>query len=183
MSSQSVKVRVFVNLRIMIVAALLAAMSIIFGKYLKIPIGDVIRISFENLPVIMAGIFFGPIVGMVTGVVADVVGCLMVGYAINPVITIGAAIIGLSSGFISHYVIRKPLWLKVSASVAAAHILGSVIIKTIGLSAWYDMPFYMLMLWRLLTYTGIGVAEFIIIYLLLRSKAVTSQLERLVGKK
>jgi ECF transporter S component (folate family) len=183
MSSQNFNVRVFRSLRIMIVAAILAAMSIIFGKYLKIPVGDVIRISFENLPLIMAGIFFGPAVGLVTGVVADVTGCLMAGYAINPVITAGAAVIGLVSGLVSHYIIKKPLWLKVASSVAASHILGSVIVKTIGLSAWYNMPFITLMLWRLLTYTCIGAAEFTIIFLLLRSKAVSSQLERLVRKK
>lgn len=183
MKSQKIKLRVFRDLRIMVFSALLAALSIILGKYLKIAIGDTIRISFENLPVIMAGIFFGPAAGIITGVVADIVGCLLVGYAINPIITVGAAVIGFLSGLVSHFIVRRPLWLKVLLSVTAAHIAGSVIVKTIGLSAWYDMPFHILMLWRLLTYTLIGIAEFIIIFLLLRSEAVSRQLERLVRKQ
>jgi ECF transporter S component (folate family) len=167
----------------MIVAALLAAMSIILGKFLKYDVASVIRISFENLPIIMSGIFFGPVAGLFTALVADITGCLIAGFDINPIITAGAAAIGLVSGLVSHYIVKKPLWLKVAVSVAAAHLVGSVFIKTIGLSAWYDMPLYALMLWRLLTYTFIGAAEFTIIFLLLRTKAVSLQLERLVIKK
>lgn len=181
MENKNYKTRIFKNLRIMIVAALLAALSIILGKYLRIDIAQVVRISFENLPIIMAGVFFGPVAGAAVGIVADLVGCLMVGFAINPLITAGAAVIGITSGIMSHYVIKNPLWLKVSTAVAASHFLGSVIIKTIGLSAWYNMPIYELALWRLLNYTIIGIAEFAIIFLLLRSKAFSSQLNKLLN--
>ncbi|MDE5563661.1 MAG: folate family ECF transporter S component, partial [Oscillospiraceae bacterium] len=85
--------RLFGNVRVLIIAALLIAMSIVFGKVLSFTIGP-LRISFENLPILMAGIFFGSIIGMVVGAAADVIGCLIVGYAINPIITAGAAWIG-----------------------------------------------------------------------------------------
>ena len=70
---------VFGNLRVMICAALLAALSIVLGKFLQIPnpFQDFIRISFENTPIIMAGMFFGPFVGAVTGAVADLLGCVI----------------------------------------------------------------------------------------------------------
>ena len=53
------------RLRIIVAAALLAAMSFILGKFLQIPnpFMEVIRISFENLPLMIAGICFGPLVG------------------------------------------------------------------------------------------------------------------------
>ena len=72
----------FGSLRIMTVAALLAAMSFILGKFLQIPnpFSEIIRLSFENLPILFAGICFGPIVGAATGAVADLVGCLLYGY-------------------------------------------------------------------------------------------------------
>ena len=78
------------HLRILCAAALLAALSIVLGKYLAINVTDSIRFSFENLSILLAGIFLGPLVGGIVGAVADLVGCLMVGYAINPLITLGA---------------------------------------------------------------------------------------------
>ncbi len=170
---------VFGNFRAMICAALFAAMSIILGKYLQIPVGEVIRISFENLPIIMSGIFFGPAVGVITGVVADLVGCILVGYDINPLVMAGAASVGLVSGAVSHYLFKKTLWLNILLSVVLAHLVGSVVIKTVGLSAWYDMPLYALMLWRLGTYVCIGTAEYAVILLLLKNKGFSSQLKKL----
>ena len=84
-------------LRVTVFSALLAAISIVCGKYLAFNMGDFLRFSFENLPIIFAGMAFGPLIGALVGVVADLVGCLLVGYAINPIITVGAAAIGLIS--------------------------------------------------------------------------------------
>ena len=179
--------RATTRLRVIVAAALLAAMSFILGKFLQIPIGEIIRISFENLPLMMAGICFGPLVGAMTGAVADLVGCLLYGYAINPLITLGAATVGFTAGVVSHYLIRKPKALSIGISVFSAHLLGSVIVKSFGLAAWYLSKYNMgvaeLMGWRLLVYTLTGIAEFTVIFLLLRSRAFCSQLERLVGKK
>ena len=170
---------IFGSLKIMLAAALLAAVSIICGKYLKIPVGDVMRISFENLPVLLAGMVFGPAVGAVTGVVADLVGCLMVGYEINPLVTLGAAVIGFSGGLCFRLFRKMPLLLRTGLSVGAAHFLGSVIVKTFGLSQFYAMPFFALMGWRGINYLIVGVAEWLLLWLLLRNKAVSAQLERM----
>ena len=80
--------------------AMLVAISIILGKYLALSIGEVLRFSFENLPIIFAGIAFGPLPAALVAVTADLIGCLLVGYAVNPLVTIGAAIIGLCSGIV-----------------------------------------------------------------------------------
>lgn len=179
----------FGNLRVMTSAAFLAALSLILGKFLQIPnpFQEFIRISFENLPVIFAGICFGPAVGAVTGAVADLVGCLLYGYTVNPLITLGAAVVGLAAGIVSHYLVRRPLWLMTALSVLAAHLAGSVAVKTFGLAAWYLTKYSMglaeLMLWRLLTYTIIGIAEFLLIYILLRQRAVMAMIDRFRTKK
>lgn len=181
--------RMFGNLRVLVCAALLAALSIIFGKFLQIPnpFQEFIRISFENTPIIMAGIFFGPVVGFVTGAIADVVGCVLYGYTINPIITLGAATVGFLSGFVSHYVFKKNIFLKTAFSVLFSHLIGSVVIKSLGLAAWYLTKYEIglgeFMLWRLLNYVLVGIAEFAVISLLLRNKSFSSQLERIVRKK
>ena len=164
------------QLKVRVALAMLTAVSIVCGKYLAVNLGNVLRLSFENLPIIFAGIAFGPIGGALVGVAADLIGCVLVGYGINPLVTAGAAVIGLSSGLASLACRRLPLGARVGLSVLISHILGSVLVKTVGLAAYYDMPIYALMLWRLLNYAIVGAAEGGLIYALLRNKMVRKQL-------
>ena len=176
------KVAVFGTLKVMVAVSLLVAMSIVCGKYLAVGVGNVLRFSFENLPIIMAGIMFGPIVGIAAGVAADLIGCLLVGYAINPLVTLGAATVGGVSGLVFALLKKRaslPQALTVALSVAAAHLCGSVLIKTVGLAAFYDMPLALLMLWRLLNYAIVGSAEYVLIYYVTKNKSVGSMLARL----
>ena len=170
------KVALFGSLRVMVLCSVFVAISIVCGKYLAIRGGDILRFSFENLPIILSGIAFGPVAGAAVGVVADLIGCVLVGYAINPIITVAGGLIGAISGLV-YYVCRKaPLWLGATLSVTVSHIIGSVIVKTVGLAVFYSMPLWELMLWRLLNYAIIGTAEGVLIYLLLKNKAFRKQL-------
>ena len=176
---------IFKSLKILVVAAFLSALSIILGKYLAIPIGNVMRFSFENLPIIFAGMVFGPIVGALVGTVADLIGCVLVGYTINPIVTVGAAAIGAVSGGAFPLLRKMKLgntWDMV-VSVAIAHAVGSVVIKTFGLAAFYSMPFFVLMLWRLLNYVIVGALECLLITVLLKNKSVVVHIKSLGGAR
>lgn len=170
---------IFGSLKVMVAAALLAAMSIVCGKYLKIPVGDIMRFSFENLPILLAGMAFGSAVGVITGVLADLVGCLMVGYAINPIVTLGAAAIGLLGGLVYKLCAKLPLMLRTLVTVVSAHLVGSVVIKTFGLAKFYSIPFFELMLWRTLNYVIVAALDFVIIYFVMKNKAVNSAIDSL----
>ena len=114
---------------------------------------------------------------MTVGILADLLGCLMVGYSINPIITLGAAAIGLVGGLIP-YLIPKgfPRLLRIAVTIGVAHLIGSVVIKTFGLAQYYAMPFLVLMLWRLLNYAIISVLETALLYLLGKNTAIAKQL-------
>ncbi len=179
-------VALFGNLRVMAAAAMLAALSIILGKYLAINIGDSIRLSFENLPVLMAGLFFGPVVGATVGAVADIVGCLMVGYGIIPIITLGAALMGAISGAIGMYAFPKtPAWKgtwRIFVPVALSHIVGSMCIKSIGMVLYYGTPWEIIFL-RIPIYTVIIILEGYLLKLLFRNKTFTGEINRIINKK
>ena len=181
-------IAVFGNPRAMCLAGLLAAMSLILGKFLQIPtpFAEFVRISFENLPVILAGLALGPLAGAMTGAVADLVGCLAYGYSINPLITLGAASVGLVAGALGWILSRAPLLCRISVSAIVAHLVGSVGIKTAGIAAWYlskySLGYVELMLWRLLNYTIIAALEIAILYALLRHRGFQKQLERMCKK-
>ena len=169
------------HLRILLLMGLFIALSIIFGKYLAFNVGEMIRISFENLPILFAGIFLGPLSAMTVAVAADLLGCLLVGYAINPVITLGAAVIGLLSGLIAQLTRRFPLAARVILTVLVSHLIGSVATKTAGLAAFYGTSYPVLLLWRTLNYLLVGTAEGILLYILMKS-AVKDALLRLIGR-
>ncbi len=159
-----------ISLRRIALCAMLAAISIFCGKYFAIPVGTVLRFSFENLPILLAGMLCGPIFGALTGITADLVGCILVGYEINPLVTLGAAVIGLCGGLLFRVFSHFSLGWRVIFTVLPAHLLGSVLIKTYGLAAFYDMPFYLLLLWRLLNYTVIAALEIFLLVQILKNK-------------
>lgn len=166
------------SLKILAAMSLMVAISIVCGKYLAIPGGEVLRFSFENLPIMMAGMLFGPLAGAAVGVVADLVGCVLVGYTVNPLVTLGATMIGLVSGGVWQ-LLRHRKTVSYTAcvilSVAAAHLVGSVIIKTFGLAAYYAFPLWELMLWRLLNYVLVGAVEGTLLFILIKNKLLMKQ--------
>ena len=170
------------NPRVLACSALFIALSIVCGKYLKIPVGDILRFSFENLPIILSGIMFGPVCAAIVALLADILGCVLVGYAINPIVTLGAVAIGLISGFISKPANKLPLSLRLALTVFTSHLIGSVLIKTFGLSQWYDISLPVLMLWRLLNYVIVGIVEYLLLYLLLSRYTFIKQMNSIIGE-
>ena len=181
MKNQASKKRLSNNLQLLAVSATLAAISIVCGKYLALSVGNVLRFSFENLPILLAGMMFGPITGMLVGVVADLIGCVMVAYAINPLVTVGAACIGLFGGLLFRFTKKLPLLWQTCITVIVTHLIASVVVKTYGLLQYYDMPFYVLMLWRLFNYAIVGVAEWLLLYTVLKNQSLRRRFEELRG--
>ncbi len=164
------------NLRAIIMTAILAAMSIVLGKFLQIPIGDSFRISLENLPLILASFMFGPILGGACGLVADLLGCVLRGYAIIPLITVASCVMGIIPGLLTRYVFKKDTTLFVMISGFTSHVICSMIIKTIALHMAYGMPYATLIPTRVLIYTVTGLAESYICALLLKRNFIKKQI-------
>lgn len=69
-------IRLFGNLKVLLISGLFIALSIVLGKQLSFTMGP-IRISFENLTILMAGIMFGPLVGMTVGNMAPMLSAVL----------------------------------------------------------------------------------------------------------
>ena len=148
------------NVYVLVYAAMLAAISVVIGIFCKnfLNFGNgLFRITLENFPIILAGIAFGPVVGACVGAVADIISFMLSTQtlAISPIVTLGAAAVGAVSGLMSHYVIKREGNARVILSVAAAHLVGSIIIKSVGLFMYYEW----LVLWRIPTYVIIAAIE------------------------
>lgn len=171
--------------------AMLMSLSVVIGIICKnwFTIGVYYRVTFENFPVIIAGFLFGPLWGAAVGAGADVVSCLLsTNPAVNFVITIGAATVGLLSGLVP-LVFRRarvPFSLKLALSVASAHLIGQVAIKSIGKIMYFGMPVYGIFIGLGIS-AVVGTAEFFFIRLLLSNSEIASHLaditDNLPGKR
>ena len=178
-----VKIPIFKSITGLCFAAILTAMSFILGKFLQIPnpFQSFVRISFENLPIFISAFTLGPIAAALIGITADLIGCVLYGYSIIPLITLGGGAVGLISGFIGKFLIPKNLLIKIPAAVFSAHFVGSVVIKSAGLLDFFGGGYIELAAWRLLTYLLVGLAECVILYLLFKNRAFTKQIEKMIG--
>ncbi len=170
---QTRKKSLFPDLKSLTLAAMLTAMSVVIGIFCKNFLNfnaGLFRITFENLPIILSGILFGPAVGGAVGVASDLVSYLLSSqvYPPNLIVTAGACTVGVISGLISRFCIRKKGYLQIILATALSHIVGSMIIKTIGLYQFYGV----LVLWRIPLYLVIATVEILILCLLLRRATV-----------
>ena len=165
--------------RLIIVLALLTAIGIILGKFLAFNVTEFMRFSLENLTIFIASIAFGPMAGVAVGVCGDIIGCMLAAYVLNPLITLGAALNGLISGLIYKYSVRLPMAIRIGVSVITAHLFGSVLAKTAGLTLFYSLPFLATLGWRSLNYAIVGVTEVIILVYLFKSKVLLSNIDKI----
>ena len=120
--------------------AALVAMQIILARFLSIQASDTLRVSFESIPVILAGMWLGPVSGALVALIADILGTIISGYGVwFPPIALGPVMVAVISGLSTKYIFKSDLtaardtW-KVLVIVIVAGILNSFVIGTITTS-------------------------------------------------
>ena len=93
-----------------------------------------------GLPVLLAALLFGPGAGFAVGAVADMIGGVLAGYAINPLITLGAGAIGLVAGLAWQKLPGLRTGLRLQISVLLGHFVGSMVITSLALRIFYGYP-------------------------------------------
>lgn len=181
---QKQRISLFGSIRVLTMTAMLIATSVVIGIFCKTFLNfglGLFRITFENLPILMTGILFGPIVGALAGAASDIISYLLSpqAYPINLLVTLGATMIGLISGLFSHYVFRKPGYAHVIIPCALAHLVGSMIIKPIGLVQFYGVA----VLWRIPLYLVIAPIEITLLCLLYKNRGVRRLMDSFGGSK
>lgn len=114
-------------------SALLAAISIVLARFLSYaPFGSV-RFSFDKFPLFLAGLFFGPLVGGMTGLVADAVGSMMQ-YGFNPILCPPAILYGVFGGLFRYYIAKKPGVLRLAVSYVFPVVIGALLYQSFALA-------------------------------------------------
>ena len=77
------------------VCALLTALSVVLARLLSVIPSEVSRFSLEAVPIVLAGLLFGPVPGAAVGFAADFIGCLFSPYGYNPIFCLPPILYGL----------------------------------------------------------------------------------------
>lgn len=154
----------------LVIASLLAALSLILTRFMGIVIlGGSIRLSFGELPIILSGIYFGPVIGALTGFVSDIVGATLFPQgAFFPGFTLSAMLVGIIPGII--FLGKKksfPLWKIVLSSVIIG-VFVSMGLGTYWLSILLKKGFWILLPSRIISKLILMPIEIGIIYMLTR---------------
>jgi ECF transporter S component (folate family) len=167
------KNKAFKSVRILTLAAMLTALSVVIGIVCKSFLnfgGGLFRITFENLPIILSGILMGPVVGGIVGAASDLISYLLSPQIFPPnlIVTAGAVAVGVASGAMYRILGKSGESVKIALSGGVAHALGSMIIKPIGLYQFYGLA----VLWRVPMYLVIAPVEILLLCWLFERKSV-----------
>ena len=167
-------------LKRLVLGAMLAAMSVVIGMFCKSFLnfgGGLWRITFENLPIILAGVFLGPVTGGLVGIVSDLTSYLLSPqiYPPNLIVTFGAFAVGVTAGLMAKLAVRERGTKQIALSAAVAHVIGSMIIKPIGLFQFYQWA----VLVRIPLYLVIAPLEILLLCLLWKQKSFRKLFEKI----
>lgn len=142
------------NVSTLVYMALLVAMNLVLTRVFVIELGAY-RISVGSVTTIMAGLWLGPVAGGLCGFSADIIGCFMKGYAINPFITVAAILWGVIPALVKPLFANKTKKMKaagICVSVIITAIISSLILTTAGLVIILGYNFYAIMPGRLVQF-------------------------------
>lgn len=167
------KSKVFKSVRYLTLAAMLTAISVVIGIVCKNFLnfsGGLFRITFENLPIILSGILMGPAVGGLVGAASDLVSYMLSSqiYPPNLIVTAGAVTVGIVSGLVAKYAVKSRGNKQIICSAGLAHVMGSMIVKTIGLYQFYGI----LVLWRIPLYLVISTFEILVLCFIFKRQSL-----------
>lgn len=149
--------------RVLVKAAFLTAISIVFTRFLYyfIPLAGgipAIRLSFGEVPIMMSGMLFGPVVGGITGLAADLIGVLINPQgAFHPGFTLSSILWGLIPGLLFIIFRRKKVYtaiyspVNISVTVAICFIIISLGLNTLWLTTMFGKGFMILLPGRVIS--------------------------------
>lgn len=159
------------NTRTVVFMGLLVGMSLVLTRLLGFLILPTVRISFGDVPIILAGILYGPLAGLITGAAADVIGVLLKpegGFFLG--FTISSALTGLIPGlFFWRHTGSKYSPVKVILIVLLITVFVSLLLNTYWLTFLVGKGFWVILPTRLLARAIIAPLEAILLIAILRA--------------
>ncbi|MBO4831845.1 MAG: folate family ECF transporter S component [Oscillospiraceae bacterium] len=129
------------------VMGVLIALEVVIAHFVTFRPTQTIKLSLDFLPIVIAGIMFGPVPAMIIGMLADILGAFI--FPVGPYFpgfTLTAALTGLLYGFLLH---RNQSMLRIIIAVAVQQWILSLLLNTFWLKILYGMPYVPTLVTRL----------------------------------
>lgn len=157
------------NTKSIAMMGLLVALQIVASKFLSLKLTDSLRLSISDSFIILAGIWFGPFSGMLVGILSDILGCVISGMGILPLLTVAPAVVGLLAGAAAPiFKGAKNIW-SYGIAIAGISMLTSVLYRSWAFSHYYGAPFISYLVPRFLQACVLIVLNTIVVYTLYHS--------------
>ena len=148
--------------------ALLCAMQVVLARWLVIPIGQSMRISFSFIPVVIAARRYGAGASVLVYALGDFIGAMLPSPgntgAYLPGFTITAAVSGLIFGL---FLQKKGGPLRIVLSVLTSQVVCTLLMNSLWLNHYYSLPLGPTILGRVVQSLVVGVVEIIFMLLFL----------------
>ena len=159
--------------RTLVSLALLCAMEIVLARFCVIWITNSIKITFEAIPILLAGLLFGPLAGGLVGAASDILGAAFLsGLGWTPALTVTPILLGVLPGLLRPLLLKKSNLPRFFTVTFPGFILGSMLWTTCWLSFLYGTPLTALLMVRVPLYCMIGDLDTLAVYYLYRSGAL-----------
>lgn len=109
--------------------AMLIALSVVIGTFSPRIMGN--KLTFSYTLNFIAGYFFGGVAGILVGGLGDLFGCLLAGYAPNPILLVSSCLLGLIPALVKK--IKAPSYVHIIISYVLCTVICSAFINTYGL--------------------------------------------------
>lgn len=158
------------------ICAMLTALSVVFARLIGLMPSESMRFSIEAVPIFLAGMLFGPVMGGCVGFAADFVGCLFSPFGFNPIFSVPPILYGVFAGLMRPVLRKKITILRLTLAFLLPVVLGSILYQSATLAYMYykDGPFFQGFVYYLSTrsvqFAITLVADVSIIYLIFKAK-------------
>ena len=145
--------RLFFPVRELVNLSLLIALQIILTRVFVIDLGAY-RISLGSVATILAGLWIGPLAGGICGFTADILGCFLKGFVVNPFITLAAMAWGIIPALSMRLFEKKMKTAKgrsvlLCGSIVLTALFSSLLLTTAGLVIFLGYQLYAILPGRL----------------------------------
>ncbi len=147
------------------ICGLLIALYVVISAF-NLRLSDTIEIRFGFLAFVAAGMYGGPVMGIMVGSIGDVLNCLVRGFALAPGFTLSYALVGMGCGLIMY---RRPVTKLRAVGCALVEYLTAITINTYTLYLMYGTEIHVLFTTRLFKCTANFFVNIILVYVFLEA--------------
>ena len=119
-----------INTKVLAYAGVLIAMNVVLVRVVAINIGPDLRNTVGNVPVILASLWFGPVIGAACGGLGDLIGCILSGYPPIPLLLVSSVLTGFLPYFFKKFIVKG-----ISDSKNKAGIYGMGLVRMLVMMA------------------------------------------------